>query len=367
MLDRFRHVVKIDFEFCYPGCTTAEEAEVSGENPIPVSMVAHDLRTGQTWKQWHGEFGPVPPFPHGDDTVIVAYMAAAEISCYLALGWPLPKYVLDLYVEFRRHTNGYTLPAGTGQIGALVYFGIDAIDVAEKEEMRALILTGGPWSAAERVAIFDYNESDVIALDKLLPAMLPHIDMPRALLRGCYMVAVALMEWYGIPIDVELLNELRRRWKDIRLDLITEVDAHYGVYDGDAFKVKRWDAWLARNNIPWPRYPTGALMLDADTFKHMAQIYPTGAPMHELRATLAAMRKNSLAVGRDGRNRTSLRPFSSVTSRNQPSNSKYAFGLASWMRGLIRPRPGYGMPTSTCASAAFDSSAAVPMPSAVNR
>jgi hypothetical protein len=244
MFDRFLHVIKIDFEFCYPGCTTAKEAEICGENPIPVCMVARDLHTGQTWKLWQGEFGPLPPFPHGDDTLIVAYMAAAELSCYLALGWPLPKYVLDLYVEFRRHTNGYNLPAGAGQIGALIYFGLDAIDVAEKEEMRALILTGGPWSAAERAAILDYNESDVIALYKLLPAMLPHIDMPRALLRGRYMVVVALMESYGIPIDVELLNELRRWWKDIRLDLIAEVDAAYGVYDGDRVVNKRWEAWL---------------------------------------------------------------------------------------------------------------------------
>jgi hypothetical protein len=312
-------------------------------------MVARDLHTGQTWKLWQGEFGPLPPFPHGDDTLIVAYMAAAEISCYLALGWPLPKYVLDLFVEFRRHTNGYTLPAGIGQIGALTYFGLDAIDVAEKEEMRALILTGGPWSAAQRAAILDYNESDVFALDKLLPAMLPHIDMPRALLRGRYMVAVALMEWYGIPIDVELLNELRLRWKDIRLDLIAEIDAAYGVYDGDRFVTKRWEAWLIKNNISWPRHPPnarnprGALELDQDTFKDMARVYRAVKPMYDLRSTLAAMRKNNLAVGRDGRNRTSLKPFASVTSRNQPSTSKFVFGLAMWMRGLIKPPPGYGI------------------------
>jgi hypothetical protein len=84
-------------------------------------------------------------------------------------------------------------------------------------------------------------------------------------------------------------------------------------------------------------------MLDADTFKDMARIYPAVAQMHELRFTLAAMRKNNLAVGRDGRNRTSLKPFSSVTSRNQPSTSKFVFGLAMWMRGLIKPPPGYGI------------------------
>ena len=43
---------------------------------------------------------------------------------------------------------------------------------------------------------------DVAALERLLPAMLPKIDLPRALLRGRYMAAAAAMEHNGTPIDV---------------------------------------------------------------------------------------------------------------------------------------------------------------------
>ena len=50
--------------------------------------------------------------------------------------------------------------------------------------------------------ILDYCESDVDALARLLPAMLPRIDLPRALLRGRYMAAAAAMEYAGMPIDV---------------------------------------------------------------------------------------------------------------------------------------------------------------------
>ena len=57
--------------------------------------------------------------------------------------------------------------------------------------MRDLILGGGPWSLEQRGAILDYCESDVVALERLLPAMLPRIDLPRALLRGRYMAAAA--------------------------------------------------------------------------------------------------------------------------------------------------------------------------------
>ena len=35
--------------------------------------------------------------------------------------------------------------------------------------------------------------------------------------------------------------------------------------------------------------------------------------------------------------------FRSTTGRNQPSNSKFIFGPATWMRGLIKPAEGYGI------------------------
>ena len=42
----------------------------------------------------------------------------------------------------------------------------------------------------------------------------------------------------------------------------------------------------------------------------------------------------------DNRNRCLLSPFGSRTGRNQPSNSKFIFGPATWLRGLIQPPPG---------------------------
>jgi DNA polymerase I-like protein with 3'-5' exonuclease and polymerase domains len=64
------------------------------------------------------------------------------------------------------------------------------------------------------------------------------------------------------------------------------------------------------------------------------------APVRELRHALSQMRLNELAVGADGRNRAMLSAFGSRTGRNQPSNSKFIFGPASWLRSLIKPGPG---------------------------
>jgi hypothetical protein len=49
--------------------------------------------------------------------------------------------------------------------------------------------------------IMDYCWRDVLALEQLLPVMLPAIDLPRALLRGRYMAAVSAPEFYGTPIS----------------------------------------------------------------------------------------------------------------------------------------------------------------------
>ena len=66
-------------------------------------------------------------------------------------------------------------------------------------------------------AILDYCESDVVALARLLPRMLPHIDLPRALLRGRYMAAAAAMEHAGVPIDVPTAGTAAGRLDRIRI------------------------------------------------------------------------------------------------------------------------------------------------------
>jgi hypothetical protein len=64
----------------------------------------------------------------------------------------------------------------------------------------------------------------------LLPAMLSTIDLPRALLRGRYMAAVASMEAHGVPVDVASLEALQNHWGRIKGQLIERIDSAYGVY-----------------------------------------------------------------------------------------------------------------------------------------
>src|SRR5207247_946578 len=159
-------------------------------------------RTGETSRLWRDELEArsAPPFPTGPRSLFVAYYASAEYSCFLELGWKLPARTLDLYAEFRCLTSGLSVPCGTGLLGAQACFGLDGMGAAEKVRLRDLAIRGGPYTDAERLALLDYCERDVVALAKLLSAMLPRIDLPRALLRGRYMGAVARMEQAGVPI-----------------------------------------------------------------------------------------------------------------------------------------------------------------------
>jgi DNA polymerase I len=345
MLDAlpYRTIVVADFEFEFGGHATFDDASRSGERPRPLCMVARDLVSGQTWKLWRDKFGPRPPFPIGADALFVAFYASAELGCFRALGWPRPANILDLFTEFRDRTNGLQAPAGAGLVGALTYFGLDSIGSQEKDELRALVIRGGPWSGQQRADILDYCQSDVMALERLLPAMLPRIDLPRALLRGRYMAAAAAMEWTGVPIDVATLNLLRQHWTDIQDDLIRTIDADYGVFEGRSFRAQRWADYLIAQNIPWPRLESDRLDLSDDAFREMARIHPKVAPMRELRSALSDLRLNDLAVGHDGRNRTILSAFRSRTGRNQPSNTRFIFGPSVWLRGLIQPPPGHGI------------------------
>jgi hypothetical protein len=478
----------VDFEFAAP----------PGNNPRPLCCVARELRSGRLERLWLADHAPhAPPYDTGEGSLCVAYYASAEWGCHLALGWPTPARILDLYAEFRCLTSGLAAPCGNGLLGALAYFGLDALGAAEKQGMRELAMRGGPYTDAERAALLDYCQSDVDALARLLPAMLPRIDLPRALLRGRYTVAAARMERAGIPLDVEILDQLRRNWDRIKGRLIAAVNREYGVfvpvrqrtlnpasafgaavlreaeawgidphrlaeavdllwdderktlaplhaarkaarqetgltrrrinqwedagkdssqwpglddrarwlathypdlgigrgYADDAgpdgtdyagrlwdvlrenderlprrddpallrraaelvasqpqsddhagplrFSAERWEAYLDRNGIPWPRLASGALALDDDTFAEMARAYPMEVgPVRELRHALSQMRLQELAVGPDGRNRYLLSAFGSRTGRNQPSNTKAIFGPAVWLRSLIRPGPG---------------------------
>ena len=336
----FQKIYAIDFE--YFGS--------DGEIPNVVCMVVQDLRSGEVSRHWQDDLQKMktPPFETGEDIALVCYFAPAEVQSMLALGWGLDVSVIDLFAEFRCDTNGDPNVGRKSLVSALQFNGLDHLIPEEKDSMRDLILSGGPWSKCQRSAILAYCEQDVVALGPLLNAMLKRVpwselQLNQVLLRGRYMKAVGAMQHRGIPFDLDLLNTLNANWDAIKLKLITKIDTQYGVYVDGTFKEALFETYLSHKQIPWPRLDSGRLALDRNTFSNMSKRYPAVQPLHELRKTLGELKLNKLAVGRDSRNRTILSPFAAKTGRNQPSTTKFVFGPAKWVRGLIKPAEGMAL------------------------
>jgi hypothetical protein len=346
----FREIWIVDAEY-YPGPGKANGGR-DGDPTTPLCLVAHEMRTGRTVRLRQHEFGPFPPYRLDLDALIVSYMATAEFGVHAALGWGQPACALDAYVEFRHYVNDGAVKAQDRDkgfyslAGALRYFCEPELDTAHKTGMRERILQGPPFSGAEAQAFLDYCEDDVRALARLFTHIVPTIrSLPHALFRAKFQWVMAQTERRGVPMDLPTLSRIRRQWTGMQCDLVTEIDRWFGIYEIDENGVPHWrkenfEDYVRRNGMAWPRYQSGALDETDQTFREMAGKYPFIEPLRELRYSLSKLRLNDLQVGTDARNRTLLGAYGTKTGRNAPSNTRFVFSPAKWIRFLITPPPG---------------------------
>jgi hypothetical protein len=90
-----------DFEF---------RAATRGHKLEIVSAHFLDLDTGEDWYLTEGEFGPKPPFPTDESAVCIFFAADADLACFAALDWELPRNVICFRGEFRRMTASIEEP-----------------------------------------------------------------------------------------------------------------------------------------------------------------------------------------------------------------------------------------------------------------
>jgi hypothetical protein len=317
---------------------------------IPVCLCARDLVTGEAKRLWRFK-QPSIPCPFESDDLIVSFMATAEASYFIAEGWPLPTRVFDPMIEFMRLRNGVVGEDETRQPSLLnvhVYFGLPTRAKGDKDTARDLVLRG-PKTPREITDTLDYCLMDA---DDAADVVLPIIEagglaesrrFEQALWRGRYMSSLAAVEAVGVPLDMPLTKRILRHWRAILHGVVDELGRPYGVFANDLWDMTLFENYLARRGIAWPRTgKTGELRTDQKTFRKMLDRYPELGTLLELREIAGKTRLGvgDLPIGADGRVHTSLRPFVSITSRNQPSSFGFIFGQAVWMRFLIRPPKG---------------------------
>jgi DNA polymerase-1 len=364
-LPRFDRIVATDTEF----------TPVVGGHVVPVCFDGLDLVSGRRERVWYTELGPDPPFPTDARTLYVAHQAAAELSFFRACGWPAPARIFDTYVEFRNHTDkaipknqypdqrdgGDSAYQKAGLMDALEFFGIQNLHgytVAEKKRLQALAVRGGPFTAQERRELQDYCAADVNVLGPLMERLLlyirarrkapgaPRRGLAQALYRGRYMNAVAAMEYTGVPIDMPTFVWAQEHRLEVMEYLIKEGDREYGVFEGTKFQKGWFRDYLAGHDLldDWPRTgKRGYLSTDQRDVKDQARAHPQLQNLRQLLLLPSVLQNFKLAVGPDGRNRTSLMPFNTATGRNSPSNGEFIFGPSVWWRGLIQPAEGWAL------------------------
>jgi DNA polymerase-1 len=308
--------------------------------------VAHELRSQHRIHLWQDELRgrKVPPYTTGRSSLFVAFVAQAELSCHLALQWPLPHYVYDLFAEFRNYTNGLQLAHGRSLLGALAYFGLEGLEAAEKDAWRTLAQRGGPWTREEREGLLQYCAADVDATVRLFRKLARQFPLSQTLFRGHYVPVVAHMEAQGIPLDCALYTRLLDHWESLQHALIDRLNPHFGFpYCDGHFSHTRFLTWAQAQGIDWPRTPHGHAVLDKEVLKELALCHPQLEAFRQLRKTLSLMRATGFPIGRDGYNRFLVWPFSTKTGRNAPSPVCNVMGAASWLRSLIQAPPGYAL------------------------
>jgi hypothetical protein len=340
----FEAVWVMDFEF-----TTHS---VDPRPQTVVCMVAEDLVSGRTLRLGPDSLDPCP-FDLNSPSLFVAFYAIAEASCFERLGWPLPRYWLDLWAEEVRLQNGGPLPRKLMSLLATRQrYELPIRDVAEKDWIRQMI-GRSEYTTADLPVILDYCADDVSDTVELFhrmgPAILasgpggPATLASQAVLRGRFAAECAMMTAHGLPWDVDGWQRFLRHGSDIKLGLIAETEAKlkFQLYEGTRFVATRFEAFLEAREINWPRLASGQLCLDKETFSKQAKRRKDLREIQNLRSALSQLQENSLAWQSDGRVRVNLNPFGSKTGRSQPSNSKYPFGLPKWARCFLKPEPDY--------------------------
>jgi DNA polymerase I len=292
------------------------------------------------------------------DVLFVSYAAPAEIGSFLQIGWPVPRNILDLFVEARMNANTIGDIKSIQRVkllSTLAHYGLDSMDYVEKDEMRALILGKASYTPEERKRILEYCDKDVLAIIELLPFMLPEIPglvdaiktgdrktgWVQALFRGRYQAAVTRIDREGVPIDVEMHDRLMTVRPQIRQRLIDETNLKYDVYTGDTFTLAKFTAFLNRQGIWWPQTRTGLPKTDEATFDSMRYTYPELNDLYHARKSIKELNASTLSIFADGCSRAYLNPFGSATSdeRLQVKVATYLVNLTPERRQKLEEMP----------------------------
>ena len=251
------------------------------------------------------------------------------------------------------------------------------VDSEHKDQMRDLIIAGGPFDKEQEDSIITYCEDDTKylgrlhnAIDKAILSRLEISDISlleqEQLWRGEYAARSGLMQKFGYSIDYEATKNLSKNAKSILRAVQEDFNfqfPHLEIFKPRKGKVrevyvkKEWPIreWIKKQRHPdWMKTDTGRLSLSEEAFRKyypFKHSYPRdnfGAQMvrflhtkKNLNGFLPGSKKTIWdRIGRDNRIRPHMNIYGAQTGRSQPSTGAFIPSKAAWMRILLAPPPG---------------------------
>ena len=350
LYDQFKKIIFLDFEFRVPKGDDIQNVHC---------MAAMERYSGEIWTLDADELAACKenPLPTGDDVCYVAFAAAAELQCFLKLGWEMPKNVIDLRYEWLRWQNGnMALPKSpkgihySSLIWALHTFKITtSTSSAHKEAMRRVCIDNERLPEESKQAVLDYCLEDVRPMielaDKLLLKAGP---LEQVLFRGRYAAVEAAIASRGMPIDTETYNHIIGQRKEVVEQLVADSPYDFFYATGQVAQ-KPLAAYLIQNDMEWRKTENGSLKTDVDTFQDAAERYPQLQIAFELVKLFTVLQDMAnLPIGHDGRCRYFQNPFGSLSSRHYATQNP--FSMKKWVRYLIQPKEGKAFITADWSS-----------------
>ena len=334
--DNFDHVVVYDYEF----------SQTAGNNPDPVCVTYKDLKTDKIVQQWLVGQDSVCPFPLSR-TLFICHNAVAEVSCDIVRGFVKPKFIWDSFIEEKKMLNG-KIKRGFGLLDTCERYNIKGVmSVAHKTLWRDTIINNYPnYTEDEKKGILSYNLEDVLTNEKLFYAQLEklsyknddhHQIVSQAMFHGRSMGVCAQVEHNGIPVNLDLYNDLNDNYEEVKKLEIEELIKVFDCYNGDKFSNKKFAIAIEKEGLTerWPKTDKGRLKTDDRTIYRFADSCPAIQQYRSSKFIIESRKLKGYQIGKDGRSRTSLRMFGQITGRTNVSTAVNPFGAPRRMRTII--------------------------------
>jgi len=334
--DQFDYVVANDYEY----------SQTAGNNPDPVCVTYKDLKTEKITQQWLLGRKQLCPFPVAS-TLFICHYAVAEVSCDIVRGLTKPTFIWDSFVEEKKMLNG-KIKVGFGLLDTCERYNIKGVmSEAHKTLWRDTIINNFPnYSDEEQQGILKYNLEDVLTNEKLFYAQLEklsfknnnyHQIVSQACFHGRSMGVCAQIEHNGIPVNLEIYNDLDKHYEEVKkleIDSLTKV---FDCYDGDKFSNKKFAAAIEKEGLleRWPKTEKGRLKTDDRTIYRFAEVSPAIQQYRASKFIIESRKLKGYEIGKDGRSRTSLNMFGQSTGRTNVSTATNPFGAPRRMRTMI--------------------------------